>query len=166
MENMIFGCALLTGGFDPIHSGHIHYLQDANKKMHYAYGYGNFKLFVGLNSDDWLIRKKGTYFLPFFERKMILEHNQHVDDVFGFDDSDDSANKAIEYVLDYDFGKKHEIVFCNGGDKNNLNIPEVKAFNENPLVLFWHGIGGSYKSNSSSDILKSYVERLNYVNSK
>ena len=60
MSNIV----LVTGGFDPIHSGHISYLKEASKL--------GSKLIVGLNSDEWLTRKKGNYFLPFKERKSVL----------------------------------------------------------------------------------------------
>ena len=57
---------LVSGGFDPIHSGHISYL-DSAKIM------GD-RLIVALNSDDWLIKKKGKFFMPFEERKIILSN--------------------------------------------------------------------------------------------
>ena len=55
--------AVISGGFDPVHSGHISYLKGAKE-------YGDY-LIALLNSDDWLIKKKGKFFLPFSERKII-----------------------------------------------------------------------------------------------
>ena len=70
--------SVVSGGFDPIHSGHILYLEAASKL-------GD-KLIVALNSDEWLANKKGKFFMPFNERKKIIENLQMVDEVIGFDD--------------------------------------------------------------------------------
>ena len=72
--------ALVTGGFDPIHSGHIQYLKAAATYADY--------LIVGLNSDEWLTRKKGRPFMPFEEREAILNELLVVDKVISFDDED------------------------------------------------------------------------------
>ena len=113
---------LVTGGFDPIHSGHTTYFNEAKKL-------GN-KLFIGLNSDEWLIRKKGRFFMPFEERKAILENIKDVRAVVEFDDSDNTANAAIELVLEYG----NSVIFANGGDRNETNIPEYKKFSDHPFV--------------------------------
>ena len=81
---------LATGGFDPIHSGHIQYLQAALQL-------GN-RLVVGLNSDAWLQRKKGRSFMPFTERKAIVESLKGITMCLGFDDKDNSAKDAIYQV--------------------------------------------------------------------
>ena len=81
---------LATGGFDPIHSGHIQYLQAALQL-------GN-RLVVGLNSDAWLQRKKGRSFMPFAERKAIVENLKGITMCLGFDDKDNSAKDAIYQV--------------------------------------------------------------------
>tara|TARA_B100002051_G_scaffold275080_1_gene317817 strand:- start:589 stop:1266 length:678 start_codon:yes stop_codon:yes gene_type:complete len=129
---------LCTGGFDPIHSGHIDYLNEAAKL-------GD-TLVVGLNSDDWLIRKKGKAFMPWEERKYILEALRCVDSVVGFDDDDGTANDAINQV--------RPNIFANGGDRNETNTPEVKAF-EARGVTHVFGVGGD-KKNSSSSILRKW----------
>ena len=74
--------AVVSGGFDPLHSGHINLLESAAS-------YGD-KLGVLLNSDEWLTRKKGRPFMPFEERATILDRMEMVDYVYGVDDSDDS----------------------------------------------------------------------------
>lgn len=131
-----------TGGFDPIHSGHISYLQDAKKL-------GD-KLFVGLNSDEWLTRKKGKAFLPFLERKCILENIRCVDQVLSFDDSNGSAVCLLEQLkLQY---PSATIIFANGGDRTAKNIPET-VVND---IIFTFGVGGENKSNSSSWILEEW----------
>ena len=81
---------LVTGGFDPLHSGHLAYLKAAKKL-------GD-KLFVGINSDDWLCRKKGKNFLPEHERPEILSAIRYVDGCILFNDQDDTAIEAIKNV--------------------------------------------------------------------
>ena len=68
---------LVTGGFDPIHSGHISLFKSASKLGK--------KLIVGINSDEWLIRKKGSFFQPFNERKIIVENLKMVNKVVSWD---------------------------------------------------------------------------------
>ena len=81
---------LTTGGFDPLHTGHISYLKAAKEL-------GD-KLVVGINSDAWLTRKKGAPFMPFYERLNIVKNITGVDYVIEFNDDDDSANLAIKLV--------------------------------------------------------------------
>lgn len=81
---------LVTGGFDPLHSGHIAYLKAAK-------ALGDI-LVVGVNSDDWLTRKKGAPFMPYMERATIIRNLVGVDFVIDFNDSDGSAKNAIEMV--------------------------------------------------------------------
>lgn len=135
---------LVTGGFDPIHSGHIAYLQEAKKL-------GD-KLIVGLNSDEWLIRKKGRAFMPFSERESVLRAMRCVDDVIAFDDSDNGAKMAIYHVR-RQYPHDH-IVFANGGDRNKDNIPEMQVLDLN--LRFEFGVGGENKANSSSWILQEW----------
>ena len=102
--------AVVSGGFDPLHSGHINLLESAAS-------YGD-KLVVLLNSDEWLTRKKGRPFMPFEERATILERMEMVDYVYGVDDSDDSVNKGLQTIKDAFEGSGYtEFVFCNGGDR-------------------------------------------------
>ena len=140
---------LVTGGFDPIHSGHISYLKEASKL--------GSKLIVGLNSDEWLTRKKGNYFLPFKERATILKSIKYVNKVISFDDTDDTANKVIGLARTFGKGK---VIFANGGDREKNNVPEIDTWGSNPQVEFVFGVGGN-KTNSSSDILNNYVQNIN-----
>ena len=128
---------LCTGGFDPVHSGHIDYLNEASKL-------GD-TLIVGLNSDDWLIRKKGKAFMPWEERKCILEALHCVDSVVGFNDSDDTANDAIKQL--------RPDIFANGGDRDAFNTAETS--NSLLGVTYVFGVGGD-KKNSSSSILRKW----------
>lgn len=131
-----------TGGFDPIHSGHISYLQAAK-------ALGD-KLIVGLNSDEWLSRKKGKAFMPIVERKSILENIKCVNEVLTFNDNDGSAIKLLEELkLLY---PNDVLLFANGGDRNAINIPETVVDG----VVFKFGVGGENKANSSSWILEEW----------
>ena len=134
---------IVSGGFDPIHSGHIAYLKAAKEE-------GD-RLIVALNSDEWLIKKKSKFFMPFAERKTILENITFVDEVIDFEDDEiGSAIKALQKVKkSY---PKDRIFFANGGDRNSNNIPEMSEEG----VEFLFGVGSDVKSNSSSLILKNW----------
>ena len=135
---------LVTGGFDPIHSGHISYFKEAAKLGDW--------LVVGLNSDEWLTRKKGKPFMPFDEREAVISELRCVDEVIMFDDSDNSAKDAIEKLLWY--YENEIIIFANGGDRGRDNIPEMDL--QSDRVAFVFGVGGNDKKNSSSWILESW----------
>ena len=136
---------IVTGGFDPLHSGHIAYFKAAKEL-------GTI-LFVGVNSDEWLTRKKGRPFMPAEERMAIIKEIGCVGHVFEFDDSDDTAIDAINYVKKY-VPNNTPIVFANGGDRTKDNIPEMVWGYDG--VEFVFGVGGEDKKNSSSWILKNW----------
>jgi len=136
---------LVTGGFDPLHSGHIEYFKAAKKL-------GD-RLVVGLNSDEWLTRKKGRPFMPYSERAAIIKELKDVDEVIDFDDSDDTANNAIGIARTKTTG---DVIFANGGDRTDKNIPEIQMWNKTQGVQFVFGVGGIQKKNSSSSILKDW----------
>lgn len=138
---------VVTGGFDPLHSGHIEYFKAAKEL-------GTI-LFVGVNSDDWLTRKKGRPFMPASERMAIIKEISCVGHVFEFDDSDDSATDAITYVKN-NIPHYTPVVFANGGDRTKDNIPEMIAYAGDPNVEFAFGVGGEDKRNSSSWILSKW----------
>jgi D-beta-D-heptose 7-phosphate kinase/D-beta-D-heptose 1-phosphate adenosyltransferase len=135
---------LITGGFDPVHSGHISYIQSAKKL-------GD-QLVVGVNSDAWLTRKKGRPFMPLQERLSVLQNIKGVDWTVQFNDDDGTAKDAIRKVrLNYPSNK---IIFANGGDRTNNNIPEMDIDDNN--IEFVFGVGGEDKKNSSSWILEEW----------
>lgn len=135
---------LVTGGFDPVHSGHIAYFNAAREM-------GDM-LIVGCNSDQWLTRKKGRSFMPLKERMAIVSSLVGVDRVIVFDDADGSAQDAIRQVrASY---PTDQIIFANGGDRTDKNIPEMAVGDDN--IKFVFGIGGFNKSNSSSWILEEW----------
>ena len=148
---------IVTGGFDPVHSGHIEYFKAASKL-------GD-SLLVGVNSDEWLSRKKGKPFMPIEERTAILDALAVVDSVFEFDDSDDTAVGAIKQIRK-EFPDA-EIIFANGGDRQKGTTPEVeyaKELIEEGKIIFMFGVGGNDKKNSSSWLLENWdkpeVQRL------
>jgi len=131
---------LVTGGFDPIHSGHLA-MFTAAKEL------GD-ELWVGLNSDEWLVRKKGFSYMPWQERSDIISMMGIVDNVISFDDRDDTSNDAIGRALC--FG---EVTFANGGDRNhNTTIEYTEPKHRN--VKFAFHVGGDDKKNSSSELVK------------
>jgi len=134
---------VVSGGFDPVHSGHIKLFSEAR-------ALGNF-LIVGVNSDEWLVRKKGRAFMPLAERRAIVHNIKSVDAAIIFDDSDGTACSLLEFVKDT--YPDHRIVFANGGDRNIENIPEKNVSG----VEFVFGVGGTDKANSSSDLLKNWT---------
>jgi D-beta-D-heptose 7-phosphate kinase/D-beta-D-heptose 1-phosphate adenosyltransferase len=137
---------IATGGFDPIHSGHINYIKEAKKL-------GDV-LIIGANSDAWLRRKKGQEFMPWDERASILSAIKDVDRVINFDDTDGSAKDAIRKVRSiYPHDK---IVFANGGDRTKTNIPEMDVLEEMLHLEFVFAVGGEHKMNSSSWILQEW----------
>jgi D-beta-D-heptose 7-phosphate kinase/D-beta-D-heptose 1-phosphate adenosyltransferase len=135
---------LVTGGFDPLHSGHIAYFKAARTL-------GDM-LIVGLNSDEWLTRKKGRPFMPWTERLCVINNLAMVDEVYTFDDADDSAKEFIRQVRAH--YPDATLVFANGGDRTNKNIPEMDVVDANLEFVF--GIGGEDKKNSSSWILEEW----------
>ncbi len=135
---------LVTGGFDPVHSGHIAYFKAARTL-------GDM-LIVGLNSDEWLERKKGRAFMPWDERQCVVDNLQMVDRVFAFDDKDGSAKAFIQQVRAH--YPDAELIFANGGDRSKDNIPEMDVVD--PNLRFEFGVGGKDKKNSSSWILEEW----------
>ena len=140
--------SLVTGGFDPIHSGHISYFARAKD-------FSDF-LVVAINTEEWLTNKKGQYFQSWVERAEIIRHLRMVDAVITVPDDDQgSACGAIAKCLEI----ADTVVFCNGGDRGKTNTPEIDKYGEDPRVEFQFGIGGNDKKNSSSWILRGYFDR-------
>lgn len=135
---------MVTGGFDPVHSGHIAYFKAAR-------ALGDL-LIVGLNSDEWLERKKGRAFMPWNERLCIINNLAMVDEVYTFDDEDGSARHFIQQVRAH--YPDAALIFANGGDRTQDNIPEMDVQDAN--IEFAFGVGGNNKANSSSWILEEW----------
>ena len=133
---------VVSGGFDPIHSGHIRLIKEAR-------ALGDM-LIVGINSDEWLERKKGRAFMPWQERLAVLNNLKPVDEVYTFDDEDGTACHLLQQVRAH--YPTARIVFANGGDRTKDNIPEMTV----PGIEFVFGVGGTDKANSSSWILEEW----------
>lgn len=134
---------IVTGGFDPLHSGHISYINAAAELG---------RVFVGVNSDEWLTRKKGLPFMNIDERLSIIRNLKNVMWATSFDDSDDTAKDAIRVARE--MFPKNKIIFANGGDRTPQNIPEMNYKDDN--LVFKFGVGGEDKKNSSSWILNEW----------
>jgi len=146
---------LVTGGFDPLHSGHIELLSIGSKAV------------VGLNSDAWLHEKRKdrpeqTWFLPWKERKVILEALGTVSRVLAFDDSQGHAVDFLEKVREM-YGPEQRMVFVNGGDrKSSKDIPvaEREALERLRIAPRFMQTG---KANSSRSILEDYLRRTSHA---
>jgi len=127
----------VSGGFDCVHAGHIRMIQEAAQ-------FG--EVIVILNSDAWLMRKKGYVFMPWEERKEILEAIKGVKKVVPVDDTDGTVCEALK--------REKPTYFANGGDRSDKNTPELTVCKDNNITLIW-GIGGG-KIQSSSDLVNRF----------
>ena len=129
----------VSGGFDPIHVGHVRMIRDAARLG---------DVIVVINSDDWLLRKKGYNFMGFTERKEILLAIKGVIDVIPVIDDDGTVCKALS-KLKCDIGLD---IFANGGDRGKKNTPEMDTCKELGIEMIWNVGGG--KIQSSSDLVR------------
>ena len=125
---------MVSGGFDPIHKGHVRMILAAAE-------HGD--VLVVANSDDWLMRKKGYVFMPWEERAEIISSIRGVTEVVRVDDSDDTVCEALT--------RCQPDAFANGGDRKGENTPEVRVCIENNIQLLWN-VGGE-KIQSSSELV-------------
>ena len=147
MENRII--SIVSGGFDPIHPGHIMMMKDCLKFSNY--------LIVGVNSNKWLINKKGNYFMDIQHRLYVVSSLNVVNETMEFeDDKEGSANNLLIKIRNKYSNDK--IIFANGGDRSDsskiLEFETAKQYN----IDLKFGIGGSHKESSSSDLLKRWSE--------
>ncbi len=147
MENRII--SIVSGGFDPIHPGHIMMMKDCLKFSNY--------LIVGVNSNKWLINKKGNYFMDIQHRIYVVSSLNVVNETMEFEDDDKgSANNLLIKIRNKYSNDK--IIFANGGDRSDsskiLEFETAKQYN----IDLKFGIGGSHKESSSTDLLKRWSE--------
>ena len=142
--------AIVSGGFDPIHPGHIMMMEECKKFSDY--------LIVGLNSDVWLTRKKGNFFMDMKHRSYVVSRLKVVDETMEFNDDDNSASDLLKKVVEKYPGTK--VVFANGGDRSDPSkVRELEVADKLKIELKF-GVGGSHKESSSSDLLgrwKQYI---------
>ena len=139
-EDWIKNVIIVSGGFDPVHKGHIRMFREAANLGH--------QVIVGLNSDEWLSRKKGKPFMKWEERAEILESCKWINQVISFDDSDDTASDVILKVCLMYKNEDVNIYFANGGDRGKGNVPELDVCKDLNVVMLW-GIGGGKIQSSS-----------------
>ena len=137
---------ILSGGFDPVHIGHMRMFREAANL--------GANVIVGLNSDSWLCRKKGKPFMKWEERAEILECCKFINQVLPIDDSDDTACDIIEQVYKLFKDKDYKVYFANGGDRKKGNVPELHTCKNMNVTMLW-GIGGD-KIQSSSDLTANW----------
>ena len=139
-EEWIKNVIIVSGGFDPVHKGHIRMFREAANL--------GAQVIVGLNSDEWLTRKKGKPFMNWDERAEILESCKWINQVISFDDSDDTASDVILKVCLMYKNEDVNIYFANGGDRGKGNVPELDTCKDLNVVMLW-GIGGGKIQSSS-----------------
>ncbi|MFA7285674.1 MAG: adenylyltransferase/cytidyltransferase family protein [Candidatus Paceibacterota bacterium] len=140
---------MVSGGFDPIHIGHIRMFQEAKKL-------GD-KLIVLINNDNWLRAKKGKEFMSEEDRKEIIEALECVDEVYLTDhDEKIDFNHALDRSVCSALNKIRPHIFANGGDRFADDIPEFQMCNELGIEMVFN-VGHGGKVRSSSDLVKSYT---------
>jgi len=138
----------VSGGFDPIHAGHIRLFKAARNL--------GSELFVILNNDNWLKQKKGFVFMPQKERKELIEALQYVDRVIISGHSPAPEDMSVNAELK----KLKPAIFANGGDRTKKNVPELAVCKEiNCKAVFNVGMGG--KIQSSSWLLRKFLDEKN-----
>ena len=137
----------ISGGFDPIHIGHVEMMKEAKEL-------GD-KLIVIINNDHWLKKKKGFAFMPEQERKAIVESVRWVDEVFLTSHPEDPTDMSVCAEL----AQIKPNIFANGGDRkpDGDPIPEVELCNKLGIKLIYN-IGHSGKIQSSSELVKKVKE--------
>lgn len=139
----------VSGGFDPIHIGHVRMFREAKKL-------GD-KLVVILNNDNWLMKKKGAVFMPQHERKELIEAIQHVDEVIITKHEPNPQDMSVCTELQ----ELRPHIFAQGGDRNMANIPpcEVQLQKEIGFKIV-QNVGRGGKVQSSSWLLAGYMEKI------
>lgn len=134
---------VVSGGFDPLHIGHLEMFREAKKL-------GD-RLVVVLNCDSWLVRKKGKYLMSQNDRAALIRGIKYVDDVYILETDRDDVGEAIEKIRPH--------IFANGGDRKGENtIPEAKICKKLGVEMVFN-IGPSGKIRSSSEILEEYIRK-------
>ena len=138
---------MVSGGFDPIHIGHVRMFEEAKKL-------GD-ELVVLINNDNWLKFKKGYAFMPEHERKEIIEAFAAVDRVILSKHKKNTKDISIS-------GELRSIrphIFANGGDRKQDNIPEYALCQRLGIEMVFN-VGEGGKIRSSSELVKKVKELI------
>lgn len=138
MDIKKYDIMILSGGFDPVHKGHVRMFKAAKNMAR--------KVIVGINSDAWLVRKKGKSFMNFAERAEIVNAFRYVDEVMMFSDNDDTAIQLLTHIQQ--LYPNCSIAFGNGGDKTESNVPEKGFCNAYNIDMVYKLGGGKIQSSS------------------
>ena len=139
----------VSGGFDPVHVGHVRMVNEAKKLAG-----PNGKLIVILNNDNWLKAKKGFVFMNERERKEIMQSLKNVDQVILTDHKKNPKDMSVCDTLI----KIKPHIFANGGDRTKKNIPELDLGIEWGMKMAF-GVGKGGKVQSSSWLVKKVKEK-------
>jgi len=138
-----------SGSFDPLHAGHVNYLIESKKL--------GTRLIVAIYSDQCLVRKKGLAFMTWEDRAAVVGALGCVDEVIKFDDSTNHIGNAIAIIQKcYPLSN---IIYTNGKDRTAENLSKLEQYD----IRFEFGVGGDYKANSSSAILRRYAAYVSSI---
>jgi cytidyltransferase-like protein len=154
METKKYKVILISGGFDPVHKGHIECINNAKELAE--------QVWIGLNNDEWLKRKKGRSFMNEQERAFVMSNLKNVDWVYVMNPKDYLDNTAIDFI---EVSRKKFIkengdlprgvmAFGNGGDRTETTTPENSVCDSFGIDSVW-GLGD--KVQSSSWLLEKYL---------
>ena len=154
METKKYKVILISGGFDPVHKGHIECINNAKELAE--------QVWIGLNNDEWLKRKKGRSFMNENERAFVMSNLKNVDWVYVMNPKDYLDNTAIDFieVSRKKFIKENSdlprgvMAFGNGGDRTETTTPENSVCDSFGIDSVW-GLGE--KVQSSSWLLEKYL---------
>lgn len=132
--------SIVSGGFDPLHVGHLELFERAKSLAD--------DLIVIVNTDEFLISKKGKPFMPLKERMTIVQALKPVKLTIKSIDKDQTVCASVKFVNEMYKKKYDEIMFCNGGDRTSgENTPEHKICEEIGVKTIY-GLGDKIQSSS------------------
>ena len=141
--------AIVSGYFDPLHIGHIEYFKMAKELAD--------ELVVIVNNREQCLLKKSDEFMDQHDRLEIVYHLDMVDEAILAIDKDKSVSETIRMIKR--FKPMDELIFCNGGDRDASNSPEVKVCSEYG-IRFVQNLGKKIRSSSEMTGLVEMVDEV------